>query len=191
MESYIPFFKQDSAVKGIGFKERDGRKVMVVEFQYAKNFWKDLTWAPTYEEVTFIFSHLDLVERYNVMEKEKIKETEDAMTSSRLYSIFHRERIQPVHSFSSLPKNFYVRMRKIIRELNRKSQRDPDKMREYEYVKLLFRDIVNTRIRKIVNLAISLASSREAALRNMQPEERELYHKLEVALKDFRTLVEP
>ena len=63
-------------------------------------------------------------------------------------------------------------MKRIIRELNRKSRGDPDKRREYEYVKLLFRDIVNTRIRKIVNLAISSASSRGAALRNMQPEKR-------------------
>jgi len=189
MGSYIPFFKQDSAVKGIGFRERDGRRLMVVEFQYAKNFWKDLTWAPTYEEMIFISNHLELVERYNATEKKKNEGTQDALTSSCLYPILHRERIQPANKLSSLPKNFYARAKKYIRGLRRKAREDPDKMREYEYEMSFFRDIVSARVKKIVNLAIS--SSKEDVLRNMQPEERELYHKLRIVVEDFRALVEP
>ena len=105
----IPFYDEESAVKGIKLKTVDsGRKLMVVEFQYAKNFWKDLTWAPTYQEITFILSHIDLAERFNFEKEEVEKPKKEWITASRLYLILHRERIQPVKSFSSLPENFIL-----------------------------------------------------------------------------------
>jgi len=186
----IEFYMKDSAVKGISFKVVNGRRLMIVEFQYAKNFWKDLTWAPTYQEISFIFSHINLAERYNfeIRETEKLKE--GGLTASGLYPILHRERIQPISSFSSLPENFYSKTKKIIRQLREEAIHDPDKMREYEYAEHLYKDIVSCRIKKIVYLA-STRWGPQKVVKCMTEEEKELYYKLKSALNDFHALIEP
>lgn len=55
--------------------------------------------------------------------------------------------------------------------------RDPEKMREYERVNHLARDIINSRLKKIISLASSTGGT-ENALRNLVEEERFLYDKL-------------
>jgi len=186
----IEFYVKDSAVKGISFKVVNGKRLMVVEFQYAKNFWKDLTWAPTYQEISFIFSHIDLAERYNFEIKEIEKPEEGELTASGLYSILHRERIQSVSSFSSLPESFYSRVKKIIRRLREEARHDSDKMREYEYVEHLYKDIASCRIRKIAYLASTRWGPKDV-VKYMTEEEKVLYYKLKSALNDFYALIEP
>ena len=137
MSFSVDFYEGDSAVKGIRLKEvEDGGKLMVVEFQYARNFWKDLTWALTYQEITFIFNHLELAERFNFKDyesagslEEPIKPEEETWFLTKLYKIQWTERIQRIGELSSIPKNFYSWAKKHIRKLKEESKIHLEKMR--------------------------------------------------------------
>jgi DNA replication initiation complex subunit (GINS family) len=56
------------------------------------------------------------------------------------------------------------------------SIRDPEKLREYERVRHLAQDIINSRLKKIISIASS--PGQIEALRNFADEERFLYEKL-------------
>ena len=110
---------------------------------------------------------------------------DEPLSASRLYPILHRERIQPVSSLSSLPEDFYPRLRRTLRELKKNSRSSPDKMREYEYAKNISKDIVSCRLKKIVSLASTLGQ-RSQAVRNVTVEELALYDELSRVINEWR-----
>jgi hypothetical protein len=79
----IASYNKKSGVKSIKLEEIEGRKLMLVQFGLEKNFWKDLSWAPIYQELTFIFHHLDLAEKFNFEDKENLSNI-DVTTSLRI-----------------------------------------------------------------------------------------------------------
>ena len=103
---------------------------------------------------------------------------EETLGSSRLYKIQWTERVQAVSQLSSLPRDFYPRMRRLLDELKATSKSSPDKMRQYEYVQNIAQDIVDCRLKKIVSLA-STPGQKSQILRNLTVEEQELYERLE------------
>ena len=111
---------------------------------------------------------------------------EETLTSSRLYPILHRERIQPVSSLSSLPEDFYPRLRRILESLRKASRSSPDKMREYEYVEHLSKDIVSCRLKKIISLA-STPGQKSQIIRNLTVEELALYEELNRLISEWRS----
>jgi len=111
---------------------------------------------------------------------------EETLTASRLYPILHRERIQPVSSLSSLPEDFYPRLRRILESLRKASRSSPDKMREYEYVEHLSKDIVSCRLKKIISLA-STPSQKSQIIRNLTVEELALYEELSRIINEWRS----
>ncbi|MCD6088239.1 DNA replication complex GINS family protein [Candidatus Bathyarchaeota archaeon] len=117
----------------------------------------------------------------------RLREDEE-LSSSTLYPILHRERIQPLSSLSSLPEDFYPRLRRILESLKKASRLSPDKMREYEYVENLSKDIVSCRLKKIVSLASTL-SQRSQLVRNLTPEETALYNELTRIINEWRSRI--
>jgi len=111
---------------------------------------------------------------------------EETLTASRLYPILHRERIQPVSSLSSLPEDFYPRLRRILESLRRASRSSPDKMREYEYVEQLSKDIISCRLKKIISLASTLGQKGQI-IRNLTAEELALYEELSRIIGEWRS----
>lgn len=77
----------------------------------------------------------------------------EKLTPSRLYKIQWTERIQSVGNLSSLSEDFHPRLRRLLEKLKDSSRSSPEKMREYEYVQKLSKDIVSCRLKKIVSLA--------------------------------------
>ena len=110
---------------------------------------------------------------------------EETLSASRLYPILHRERIQPVSSLSSLPEDFYPRLRRVLENLRRASRSSPDKMREYEYVEHISKDIVSCRLKKIISLA-STPGQKSQIMRNLTAEELALYEELSRIIGEWR-----
>ena len=111
---------------------------------------------------------------------------EETLSTSRLYPILHRERIQPVSSLSSLPEDFYPRLRRVLESLRRASRSSPDKMREYEYVEHLSNDIISCRLKKIISLA-STPGQKSQIVRNLTVEEISLYEELSRIINEWRS----
>ncbi len=110
----------------------------------------------------------------------------ETITAIRLHSLLHKERIQSALDLSSLPEDFYPRIRRLVEELKRSSRSSPEKMREYENAQKLFKDIFNCRLKKIVSLA-STPGQKSQALRNLTLEELQLYEELERIINDWRS----
>lgn len=117
-----------------------------------------------------------------------VKIREHMLDATKLYKIQWTERIQAVGQLSSLPEDFYPRLRRLIDELKVASKASLDKMREYEYVRNLSRDIVNCRLRKIVSLA-SLPMQESQFLKNLTIEERELYEQIRRIISKWRSQI--
>jgi hypothetical protein len=113
---------------------------------------------------------------------------EDTLSASRLYPILHRERIQPVSSLSSLPEDFYPRLRRVLESLRKVSRSSPDRMREYEYVEHLSKDIISCRLKKIISLA-STPGQKSQVLRNLTAEELALYKELNRMINEWRSTI--
>ena len=156
--------------------------------------------ALTYQEITFIFNHLELAERFNFKDyesagslEEPIKPEEETWFLTKLYKMQWTERIQRMDELSSIPKNFYSWAKKHIRKLKEESKIHLEKMREYEYALNLYRDIVSVRARKIISLATlrKTSSDIKVNLDRMTPEEKELYNKVRMTLENFYALTKP
>lgn len=102
---------------------------------------------------------------------------EERLDAAKLNKIQWTERIQAPGQISSLPEDFYPRLRRCLTEVKEQVARDPEKMREQERVKHLTQDIVNSRLKKIVSIASTPAQT-ENALRNLTDEEKFLYEHL-------------
>ncbi len=112
---------------------------------------------------------------------------EERFDSAKLYKIQWTERAQTAGQISKLPENFYPKLRRCLAELEQEAK-TPEKMREYEKVKHLARDIVNSRLKKIVSLA-SAAAQTEQMLKNFAHEERFVYERLYELIHEWRTQI--
>jgi hypothetical protein len=102
---------------------------------------------------------------------------EEQADAAKLNKIQWTERIQSPGQMSRLPENFYPKVRRYLTELRAEIVRDPEKVREYERVRQLAQDIINSRLKKTISIASAPAQT-ENALRNLADEEKFLYEKL-------------
>ncbi len=102
---------------------------------------------------------------------------QEQVDTTKLSKIQWTERVQSPGQISKLPENFYPKVRRFLTKLKAESMRDPEKMREYERVRHLAQDIINSRLKKTISIASSPAQT-ENALRNFAEEERFLYEKI-------------
>jgi hypothetical protein len=113
---------------------------------------------------------------------------ENENLAARINKIQWTERVQTAGQISKLPDDFYPKLRRCLAELKRDSAKAPEKMLEYEKVRHLTRDIVNSRLRKIVSIASAPAQT-EQTLRNFTVEERFLYEQLHTFINGWRTKI--
>jgi len=111
---------------------------------------------------------------------------EEPLDAVKLYKIQWTERIQSVGQLSSLPEDFYPRLRRLLAELKDSSGRSPESMREYERVQGFSQDIVNCRLRKIISLA-SAPGKKNQIIRSLTVEERDLYEELSGIIDDWKS----
>ena len=113
---------------------------------------------------------------------------EERLDAAKLYKIQWTERVQTAGQIPPLVENFYPKLRRYLTELKEGVAKNPEKVREYEKVTHLTRDIVNARLKKIVSLA-STATRTEQMLKNLTSEERFLYEKLHKLIQEWRTQI--
>jgi mRNA-degrading endonuclease RelE of RelBE toxin-antitoxin system len=113
---------------------------------------------------------------------------EEILSAANLYKIQWTERVQTIGQMSKLPENFYPKLRRYLVELEENAAKTPEKLREYEKIRHLTRDTVNSRLKKIVSLA-SAPDQTEQLLKNLTQEERFLYGNLHKLISEWRAKV--
>ncbi len=113
---------------------------------------------------------------------------EEKVDAAKLNKIQWTERIQSPGQISKLPESFYPKVRRYLKNLKQEIVRDPEKVREYERVRQLAQDIVNSRMKKIISIASTPAQT-ENALRNLADEEKFLYEKLFKLISQWKTQI--
>lgn len=98
------------------------------------------------------------------------------------------ERVQTSGQISQLPEDFYPKLRRCLLDSKREATKAPERMLEYEKARHLTRDIVNSRLKKIVGIASAPAQT-EQALKNFTREERFLYDRLHALINGWRTQI--
>ncbi|MEM2936707.1 MAG: hypothetical protein QW231_05985 [Candidatus Bathyarchaeia archaeon] len=111
---------------------------------------------------------------------------EERLDSVMLYKIHWKERVQPLKRVSSLPENFYPKLRRYLADLKSEAARSAEKMREYEKVVKLSNDVISTRLNKIVSLSASPVEVNEV-LQSLALEERILYDRLHEIISEWRS----
>jgi DNA replication initiation complex subunit (GINS family) len=110
---------------------------------------------------------------------------EDTLDSTKLAKVQWKERIQVAGQISELPTDFYPRLRLYLADLQSQLSKNPQKVQEYERVKSLALDIVNSRLRKIVTLSSSPMQP-EQILNKLTAEERLVYMQLGKIVTQWR-----
>ena len=113
---------------------------------------------------------------------------EDQLGVVKLGKIQWMERVQTAGQMSKLPEGFYPRLRRYIAEARQGIVNNPEKMREFERADQLTKDIVNSRLRKIVSIAATSVQT-ESTLRNLTVEERLLYEQLYRVINNWKTQI--
>jgi DNA replication initiation complex subunit (GINS family) len=89
---------------------------------------------------------------------------------------------------SKLPDEFYPKLRRLISELENEPNKGSERILEQEKTRHLARDIVNSRLRKIISIASAPAQT-EQTLKNLTGEERFLYGRLYRFINEWRTQI--
>ncbi|NIR86026.1 DNA replication complex GINS family protein [Candidatus Bathyarchaeota archaeon] len=113
---------------------------------------------------------------------------EEMLDTMKLHKIHWKERVQSVKQISSLPEDFYPRLRRYLSSLKKNAVKKPEKMKEYERVSGLSRDIVDCRLKKIISLA-STSAQTEQFLKSMTREERAIYERLHEIISSWRNRI--
>ncbi|MEM2384103.1 MAG: hypothetical protein QXL74_02250 [Candidatus Bathyarchaeia archaeon] len=123
------------------------------------------------------------------LERDKlVKIKEGGLDAAKIYKIQWTERIQALGQLSTIPEDFYPRIRRVISDLKQSSRMSPEKLREYEHILNLAHDIVSCRLRKIISLA-TIPAPESQALKNLTPEERDLYEQIRRVVTEWRSKI--
>jgi hypothetical protein len=113
---------------------------------------------------------------------------EDQLDVVKLGKIQWMERVQTAGQMSKLAEGFYPKLRRYIAEARKGIVNNPEKMREFERADQLTKDIVNSRLKKIVTFATTPVQT-ESSLRNLTVEERLLYEQLYQVINKWKTQI--
>ena len=113
---------------------------------------------------------------------------EDVMTLTLLNKVQWTETLQSGLRLSSLPEFFYPKLRRYLRDLKERTAEDAAVSHEHRQAEKTTTDIVNCRVRKLVNLAAS-NSSAGSILRDLSREERALYEQLHTLIREWKANV--
>jgi DNA replication initiation complex subunit (GINS family) len=99
-----------------------------------------------------------------------------------------REGVQIPGQISDLPEDFYPKLRRHLSTLKNEISKQPEKINEYERTKHLAKDIVNSRLKKIVSLSTAPGQS-DQVLKKFSNEEKILYEQLTKIISEWKTKI--
>lgn len=103
-----------------------------------------------------------------------------------LNKIHWKERVQASQRLTSLPEDFYPKLRRYLEELNEKAIKKPEIRNDYEKARKLSDDITRMRLKKIVSLASSARAQTSQILRSLTKEEKDVYTCLYKIISEWR-----
>lgn len=101
----------------------------------------------------------------------------ELLDATKLFKAQWKEGVQIPGQIGELPDDFYPKLRRYLLELKEQSQKQSEKYQEYDRARQLARDIVNSRLKKIVAIA-SAPTQSEMVLKKFTNEERLISNQL-------------
>jgi len=95
----------------------------------------------------------------------------ELLDATKLFKAQWKEGVQIPGQIGELPDDFYPKLRRYLLELKEQSQKQSEKYQEYDRARQLARDIVNSRLKKIVAIS-SAPTQSEMVLKKFTNEER-------------------
>lgn len=112
---------------------------------------------------------------------------DDPMDLMVLNKIQWKERVQTSQKVTSVPDDFYPKLRRYLEELNEEAIKKPEKRNDYEKAMNLSDDIARMRLKKIVSLASSSSKTQTSQiLRSLTNEEKSIYSYLHTIISQWR-----
>jgi hypothetical protein len=113
---------------------------------------------------------------------------DDILDATKLFKVQWKEGVQIPGQISELPGDFYPKLRRFIAALKEQASKQSEKYQEYDRVKQLARDIVNSRLKKIVAISAAPTQS-DQVLKKFTSEERLVYVQLVKIISEWKTKI--
>jgi hypothetical protein len=113
---------------------------------------------------------------------------DDVLDATKLFKVQWKEGVQIPGQISELPGDFYPKLRRFLSDLKDQSQKQSEKYQEYDRARQLARDIVNSRLKKIVAISAAPAQS-DQVLKKFTSEERLVYEQLVKIISEWKTRI--
>lgn len=110
---------------------------------------------------------------------------DDVLDATKLFKVQWKEGVQIPGQISELPDDFYPKLRRFLGDLKEQSSK-PEKYQEHFKATQLARDIVNSRLKKIVALSSAPAQT-EQVLKKLTGEEKILFMQLVKIISKWKT----
>ena len=116
---------------------------------------------------------------------------DDNLDATKLYKIQWKERVQIAGQISELPEDFYPKLRRHLENMKDEIAKHPElleKVQEHEKGKHLARDIVNSRLKKIVALSSGPVQTGQIQ-KKLTSEERLIYEQLGKIINEWKAQI--
>lgn len=113
---------------------------------------------------------------------------DDILDATKLFKVQWKEGVQIPGQISELPGDFYPKLRRFIADLKDQSSKQSEKYQEYDRARQLARDIVNSRLKKIVAISAAPTQS-DQVLKKFTSEERLVYERLVKIISEWKTKI--
>lgn len=120
---------------------------------------------------------------WELMEAGLARLTDEVVSDEEWTQVHYRERFQPLGRPTPLPNDFFNRIYLTFKEYIRRATGDEARLAGINRTRGMYRDILESRIGKIVRLASAEAA---ADIRQLQPEEDTLYKDLHAIISSWR-----
>jgi len=115
---------------------------------------------------------------------------DDILDATKLFKAQWKEGVQIPGQISELPDDFYPKLRRFLHDLKDQATQtqQSEKFHEYDRTKQLSRDIVNSRLKKIVALASGPGQS-EQVIKKLTDEEKLVYEQLVRIISEWKAKI--
>jgi hypothetical protein len=109
------------------------------------------------------------------------------LDANKIYKVQWKEGVQIPGQISELPDDFYPKLRRYL-AFAEGDAKQPDKIQEYQKAKHLAKDIINSRLKKIIALA-SASAQTDQMTKKLSSEEKLIYEQLGKIINTWKTQI--
>ncbi len=112
---------------------------------------------------------------------------DDLLDTTKLFKVQWKEGVQIPGQISELPDDFYPKLRRYLVILKQEATQ-PEKINEYQKAQHLAKDVVNSRLKKIVALS-GAPGQGEQVIKKLSNEEKILYEQLVKIISEWKAKI--